>query len=103
MDFPKLVIIAAHMGHPWERLLIRLMMKFEHLYLMTSGYLPKYIDPDVIRFMNSTKGCGRVAFASDYPVISIERALKEARLLALHEQAQAAFLGGTLGGLLGWD
>ena len=54
IDFPDLVVVGAHMGHPWEALLVRLMMKYEHLYLSSSAYLARYIDPAVVAFMDSS-------------------------------------------------
>ena len=57
IDFPDLTVIGCHMGHPYEQLVIRLMMKFPRLYLMTSGYLPKYFHPDLVRFISSSSRC----------------------------------------------
>lgn len=101
-DFPGLIVVAAHMGHPWERLLVRLMMKFPTLYLMTSAYLPKYIHPAVIEFMGSRRGAGRVLFASDWPVITPERALEEARKLPLAAEVLDGYLGENLLAAFGW-
>jgi predicted TIM-barrel fold metal-dependent hydrolase len=96
IDLPELTVIGAHMGHPWERMVIRLMMKFEQLNLMTSAYMPKYFAPEMVQFMNSSRGIGRVMFATDYPVLSIERAIAEARQLPLSERALNEYLGDAL-------
>jgi uncharacterized protein len=101
-DFPELVVIACHMGHPWERLVVRLMMKFPNLHLMTSAYLPTYIDEAVVRFMGSSRGLDRVIFASDYPMLDPGRCLAEARKLALSDEALANYLGGNLARVVGW-
>ncbi len=58
IDFPDLTVIGAHMGHPYEALLIQYMLKFERLHLMTSAYLAKYMDPDLVRFMDSSRWSG---------------------------------------------
>jgi hypothetical protein len=100
IDLPELTVIGAHMGHPWERMVIRLMMKFEQLHLMTSAYMPKYFAPEMVQFMNSSRGVGRVMFATDYPVLSIERAMTEARQLPLSELAMKEYLGDALGRIL---
>jgi uncharacterized protein len=102
LDFPELTVIACHMGHPWEELLIRLMMKFPNLFLLTSGYLPKYFAPELVRFMGSSRGVGRVLFGSDHPGIPLPRALEEARQLPLSDAARDAFLGTALSDVLGW-
>lgn len=102
LDLPELTVIACHMGHPWEAVLIRLMMKLPNLYLLTSGYLPKYFDPAVVRFMGSSRGTGRVLFGSDHPGIALPKAMEEARKLPISETALEQFLGGGLCGVLGW-
>lgn len=95
IDFPDLTVVGAHMGHPYESLLIQYMLKWPNLYLMTSAYLATYMDPAVVRFMGSSRGRGRVLFASDHPVIDVGRALKAARELDLDEASMSAFLSGA--------
>ena len=102
IDFPDLTVIACHMGHPYEQLLIRLIMKFPRLYLMTSAYLPKYFHPDLVRFMGSSRGIGRVLFGSDHPGIPLARAIDEARKLPLSDAAREQFLGAALCDVLRW-
>lgn len=94
IDFPDLTVVGAHMGHPYEPLLITYMLKWPRLHLMTSAYLADYMDPRLVEFMGSSRGRGRVLFASDHPVLAMDRALAAARALDLDEQAMAAFLGG---------
>ena len=102
LEFPELTVIACHMGHPWEDLMIRLIMKFPNLHLMTSGYLPKYFAPALVKFMGSSRGAGRVLFGSDHPGIALPRALAEARKLPLSDTALDQFLGTALCDVLGW-
>lgn len=102
LDFPDLTVIGCHMGHPYEALLVALMMKFPRLYLMSSGFLPKYFDPALVRFMGSSRGMGRVMFGSDHPGIPLSRALDEARNLGLDAAALDQFLGTALCDVLGW-
>ena len=86
IDFPGLTVIGAHMGHPYEALLIQYMLKFERLHLMTSAYLAKYMDPALVAFMDSSRGRGRVWFASDHPVLPVAKALTAAKALPLSEE-----------------
>jgi predicted TIM-barrel fold metal-dependent hydrolase len=102
IDFPGLTIIGAHMGHPWEGLLIRLMMKYDQLYLSNSAYLARYIDPAVVKFMGSSRGLGKLIFASDEPLLPMARALADARALPLSPEALAAFLGGAAEAAFRW-
>jgi predicted TIM-barrel fold metal-dependent hydrolase len=93
IDFPGLTVVGAHMGHPYEALLIQYMLKWPQLHLMTSAYLATYMDPALVRFMDSSRGRGRVWFASDHPVIPAKKAIDAARALPLSEEGMALFLG----------
>jgi len=95
IDFPGLTVIGAHMGHPYEALLIQYMLKWPQLHLMTSAYLATYMDPAMVRFMDSSRGRGRLLWASDHPVIPAKKALDAARALPLSEAGMAEFLGGA--------
>ncbi len=101
IDFPDLVVIGAHMGHPYEELLIEYLLKWPNLYLSNSAYLAKYMHPGLVTFMGSRRGKGRVLFASDHPFLPMERALEAARSLPLPEDALAEFLGDAAARLLG--
>src|SRR4029078_1562994 len=83
IDFPELTVIGAHMGHPYEALLIQYLLKWPQLHLMPSAYLATYFDPAVVRFMDSSRGRGRILFASDHPVLTMPKALDGARALPL--------------------
>jgi len=95
IDFPNLVVIGSHMGHPYEALLITYMMEWRNLYLSNSAYLAKYFDPALVTFMNSSRGIGRVLFGSDHPILPLPKALDSARGLSLTAEAMDAFLGGS--------
>ncbi|MBA3653268.1 MAG: amidohydrolase family protein [Actinobacteria bacterium] len=94
IDFRGMTVIGAHMGHPYESLLITYMRKWPALYLSTSAYLATYLDPLMVAFMDSSAGRGRVLFASDHPFLPLDRAVGAARSVAgLSDQAVDAFLG----------
>lgn len=82
--FPELKICMAHGADPWWGVAIRLLIKYRNLHLMTSAYAPKYLPPEFVQFMN-TRGQDKVIFASDHPVLSMERCVKEAQELDLRE------------------
>ena len=93
IDFPGLRIVGAHMGHPYEELLVTYMRKWPALHLSNSAYLAKYMDSRLVRFMASSAGRGRVLFASDHPFLPVDRAMAAARDLPLDGDAMDAFLG----------
>ncbi|MEP6624720.1 MAG: amidohydrolase family protein [Acidimicrobiia bacterium] len=100
IDFPDLVVIGAHMGHPYEELLMNYMRKWPNLYLSCTAYAPRYMDPNLVTFMNSSTYRGRVLWGSDEPWFPMRRSLTEARALPLDADAMAQFLGGTARRLL---
>ena len=93
IDFPDLVVIGAHMGHPYEELLIEYMLKWPNLYLSNSAYSARYLHPSLVRFMASWRGRGRLMFASDHPFLPLERALPAARQPSLPAEALDDFVG----------
>ena len=103
IDFPDLVVIGGHMGHPYESLLVTYMMKWPNLYLSTTAYSSRYLDEGLLKFMGSSRGLGRVLFGSDHPFLPITKALDAARALPLADDAKAAFLGTTAARLLRRD
>ncbi len=82
--FPQLKIIMRHGADPWWDYAIRLMIKYKNLSMMTSAYAPKYLPPSLVHYMN-TRGKKKIMFASDHPVLTIERCLEEAKELDLKE------------------
>ena len=64
------------------------------------AYLAKYMAPELISFMASSRGRGRVLFASDHPFLPLPRAIAAARQLPIDDQSMAAYLGGAAAGIL---
>jgi hypothetical protein len=100
IDFPKLVIIGAHMGHPYEELFMNYMRKWDTLYLSCTAYAPRYFDPALVAFMGTSKFRGRVIWGSDDPWFPMQRSLDEARAIDIDDDAKALFLGATARRLL---
>ena len=82
LHFPELKLIMQHGADPWWDIAMRLMLKYKNLYMMTSAYSPRYLPSSVIHFMN-TRGKNKIMFASDHPVLTMDRCLCEARELDL--------------------
>lgn len=92
--FPELKLCMVHGAEPWWEIAIRLLMKYPNTRLMTSAWSPKYLPEILLHFMR-TRGAGRVMFASDYPVLSFGRTLKEAAALDLPDEVRDAWLYGN--------
>lgn len=97
--FPELTLIMQHGADPWWDVAIRLMIKYRNLFLMTSAYAPKYFPDSLVHYMR-TRGGKKILFASDHPVLSIERCRDEALALDLENDTLDAFLYGNANRLL---
>ncbi len=67
------------------------MVKYRNLRLMTSAWSPKYLPESLLHYMR-TRGKDRIMFASDYPVLSMERCLGEAAALDLPDEVRQGWL-----------
>lgn len=74
--FPDLKVVMSHGGEPWAALCVKLMLKWDNLFYMTSAFAPKYIPSEIIKYMNS-RGNGKILWASDYPLLTLERCTSE--------------------------
>jgi predicted TIM-barrel fold metal-dependent hydrolase len=92
--FPELKLCMVHGADPWWDVAIRLMIKYGNLRLMTSAWSPRHLPAPLLHFM-STRGKNRVMFASDSPVLSITRCIKEAAALDLAPEVLDAYLYGN--------
>jgi len=79
-DFPKLKIVLAHLGHPWEGEAIAVIRRNENVYADISAL---YYRP--WQFYNSMRlaveyGCThKILFGSDYPATTTENSIKGLR------------------------
>ncbi|MDT7561139.1 MAG: uncharacterized protein QOI68_5609 [Pseudonocardiales bacterium] len=91
LDFPELVIVGGHIGHPWTNEMIGVVWKHDNVYLDTSAYLPRYYPAELVHFMN-TYGKGKVMFGTNWPQLRHDRALAELDGLGLTDEAREEFL-----------
>jgi uncharacterized protein len=92
--FPELKLCMMHGADPWWDVAIRLMIKYANLRLATSAWSPRHLPASLLHFM-STRGKNRIMFASDSPVLSITRCIKEAAALDLAPDVLDAYLYGN--------
>ena len=67
------------------------MLKYAHLHLMTSAYSPKYLPAELLHYLN-TRGQEKILYASDHPVLPMERCIGEAQQLDLRPGVLDKFL-----------
>jgi predicted TIM-barrel fold metal-dependent hydrolase len=92
--FPELRLCMIHGADPWWDTAIRLMIKYKNLRLMTSAWSPKRLPQSLLHYL-STRGTDRILFASDHPVLSMERCIGEAMKLDLTDEVRDAWLFGN--------
>ena len=74
LDFPELVIVGGHIGHPWTQEMIGLAWKHDNVYIDTSAYLPRYYPDELVHYLNSY-GRGKVMFGTNWPQLRHDVAL----------------------------
>ena len=105
-DFPELTLIACHAGWPWAAEMVAVARKHPRVYMEFGGLAPKYVASPgtgwevMFRFMNSLLS-KQVLFGTDWPVITMSRALDEWRAAGLKPQVLDALLSGNAIRLLG--
>jgi uncharacterized protein len=93
--FPELAVVLQHGGEPWADMCVKLMVKWPNVRYMTSAIAPRHIPRAIIDYAN-TRGADRVMFASDYPLLTHERCMREARALPFKDQDRfAKFVAGN--------
>lgn len=91
LAFPDLVIVAHHIGDPWTDMSVRLAARHPNFYICTSAWSPKAYPKPLLEFMggrwHGTPGSEKVLFASDYPLLDLDKTISAARALGLPEPA----------------
>lgn len=74
-DFPRMKIIAAHPGWPWQEELLGVATHKKNIYVDTSGYLVEQL-PEIFQKAIQGRLQDRALFGTDFPYVSIEKALR---------------------------
>jgi len=91
LAFPELTIVGCHLGHPWQLEVVALLQKHANFYLITSAWAPKHIPPELWQLAN-TRGRDKLMWASDFPLLTMQRCAKEAWEAPLKEEARRAYM-----------
>jgi predicted TIM-barrel fold metal-dependent hydrolase len=73
-DFPRMKIVAAHPGWPWEQELIGVVTHKKNVYVDTSGYLAEQL-PEIFRKAIAGRLQDKALFGTDFPYVDLRRAL----------------------------
>ena len=94
LGFPDLTIIAHHIGDPWNQMAVRLAARHRNLHLCTSAWSPRRYPAELLEFMagkwHGTFGADKVIFGTDYPLLNLEKACRDARELDLPDRSFSA-------------
>jgi predicted TIM-barrel fold metal-dependent hydrolase len=74
--FPRLAIVAARPGWPWQAETIAVLMHKRNIWYEVHGWSPKYFTPD-LKHEIPRRLRDRVMFGADYPLFTYERLVRD--------------------------
>ncbi|HEV8342898.1 MAG TPA: amidohydrolase family protein [Candidatus Binatia bacterium] len=90
-DFPRMKIIAAHPGWPWQEELIGVLTHKRNVYVDTSGYLAEQL-PEIFQRAIGGRLQDKALFGTDFPYIDLEKALSSFDKLGLKDSVKEKIL-----------
>ncbi len=91
-DFSELVFVTRHGCEPWEKLAMKLMLKWPNLYYSTSAFAPKHYPDEIVNYAN-TRGADKVIYAGYFPMgLSLERIMTDMPKVAFRDHVWPKFL-----------
>jgi predicted TIM-barrel fold metal-dependent hydrolase len=90
-DFPRMKIVAAHPGWPWQEELIGVLTHKKNVYVDTSGYLAEQL-PELFRRAIAGRLQDKALFGTDYPYVDLEKALISFEKLGLTDAVKEKIL-----------
>jgi predicted TIM-barrel fold metal-dependent hydrolase len=91
LAFPELVVTGCHLGHPWHVEVVALLQKHPNFYLITSAWAPKHVPAELWHLAN-TRGRDKLMWASDFPLLTMQRCAKEGWEAPLKDEARRGYL-----------
>jgi hypothetical protein len=89
-DFPDLKIIGAHTGWPWVEELLSVAYKWDNVYVGIDAWMPKYLKPELVQFVNSRMGQDRCLWGTNG--LPWKESLKQIDELGLKDSVKAKLL-----------
>ena len=90
-DFPKMIIIAAHPGWPWQEELMGVATHKKNIYVDTSGYRAEQL-PEIFQKAIQGKLQDRALFGTDFPYVDLEKALLSFEKLGMKDAVKEKIL-----------
>ncbi len=91
-DFPELVFVTRHGCEPWEKLAMKLMLKWPNLYYSTSAFAPKHYPKEIVDYAN-TRGADKIIYAGYFPMgLSLERIMTDMPTVDFRDHVWPKFL-----------
>ena len=102
-QFPELTLVTRHGCEPWEKLAVKLMLKWPNLYYSTSAFAPRYYPSAIVEYAN-TRGADKILYAGYFPMgLSLERITRELHDVAFRDHVWPKFLRDNARRVLGLD
>jgi predicted TIM-barrel fold metal-dependent hydrolase len=98
-DFPELKIVGAHTGWPWVEELISVCYKWDNVYFGVDAWMPKYLKPEIIHYINSRMGQDRCLWGTNG--LPWKESLDQWRQMGLKESVQKNLLRDNAAELFG--
>ncbi|MGH8999430.1 MAG: amidohydrolase family protein [Acidimicrobiia bacterium] len=86
IEFPDLRINLSHTGWPWTGEWCSMLWRHPNVYGDTSAYFPKALDPELLRFLDSSRGRNKVLFGTNG--LDPERCTREFLDLPIRDDAK---------------
>ncbi len=83
-DFPRMKIVAAHPGWPWQEELLGVLTHKKNIYVDTSGYLAEQL-PEIFQRAIKSRLQDKALFGTDFPYIDLQKALNSFEKLGLKD------------------
>ena len=100
LTFPDLKIVMSHLGDPWISETIAMLLKHPNVFAMTAGWAPKYLPDDIVRFAER-RNPRKLMWASDYPILPMDRTVTEGKAVPLTGDSQTGYLGANARAVFG--
>jgi uncharacterized protein len=93
-DFPRMKIIAAHPGWPWEQELIGVLTHKKNIYVDISGYLAEQL-PGVFLKAIGGRLQDKTLFGTDFPYVDLQQSLVSLDKVVLKDGVKEKILRGN--------
>jgi predicted TIM-barrel fold metal-dependent hydrolase len=94
LDFPELVIVGGHIGHPWTEEAAAVSTKHPNVCIDTSAYSFKRYPESLVGYMTG-HGRSKVLFGTNWPMIAPHETSEGSDASPLDAEARTLFLGGN--------